>query len=100
MKPIVAASLRLTAVFLLAMQPLSFGYAQSSNPAWLDELGEQLAKERQCMAEYYVKTREGELGGRPFQEARVQCRDGRQFDADRISPEPLFTIKKCKPVVC
>lgn len=74
--------------------------AQSSDPAWLDNLSIQLAVEHDCAVEYYVNIKESELGGRKTYEARAQCRDGRQFDASLTEPEKEFTIKDCGVQVC
>lgn len=74
--------------------------AQSTDPAWLDTVSEQLARDEQCLVEYFVNTREGELAGRKTYEARAQCRDGRQFDAARTEPEAEFTLRICQVVVC
>lgn len=74
--------------------------AQSTDPAWLDTVSEQLARDEQCLVEYFVNTREGELAGRKTYEARAQCRDGRQFDAARTEPEPEFRLSLCEVVVC
>ena len=76
-------------------------WSQSTDPAWLDDLTEQLAQDEQCMVEYFVNIREGDLAGRGTFEARAQCRDGRQFDAARTEPEPDFVISLCEQVqVC
>lgn len=74
--------------------------AQSSDPAWLDKLSDQLAIEYDCAVEYYVNIRENELAGRKTFEARAQCRDGRQFDAARTEPAISFTISECGIQVC
>ncbi|QBK30392.1 hypothetical protein [Roseitalea porphyridii] len=74
--------------------------AQSADPAWLDTVSEQLARDEQCLVEYYVNIREGELAGRKTYEARAQCRDGRQFDAVRTEPEAQFTVRLCEVQVC
>ncbi|MCI5075764.1 hypothetical protein [Oricola sp.] len=74
--------------------------AQSSDPAWLDQLSEQLASEQDCAVDYYLNIRESELAGRHTFEARAQCRDGRQFDASLTEPAEAFTIKECGVQVC
>ncbi|MBO6636450.1 MAG: hypothetical protein JJ920_00085 [Roseitalea sp.] len=74
--------------------------AQSTDPAWLDAVSEQLARDEQCLVEYYVNIREGELAGRKTFEARAQCRDGRQFDAARTEPEAEFSFQLCQIQVC
>ncbi|WP_306118565.1 MULTISPECIES: hypothetical protein [unclassified Roseitalea] len=75
-------------------------FAQSTDPAWLDEVTAQLARDEQCQVEYYVNIAEGELAGRRTFEARAQCRDGRQFDAARTEPEEEFTLSLCEVQVC
>ncbi|MEQ8479850.1 MAG: hypothetical protein RIC18_04260 [Hoeflea sp.] len=74
--------------------------AQSSDPAWLDDLSAQLAREKQCAVEYYLNIREGDLAGRLTFEARAQCADGRQFDAARTEPDRTFAISECGVQVC
>ena len=75
-------------------------FAQSSDPAWLDNLKDQLARDEQCNVEYFVNVREGELAGRRTFEARAQCTDGRQFDGARTEPDRDFTISECGIQVC
>ncbi len=67
-----------------ALLPASAGSAlsQSADPAWLEKLNQQLARDQKCEVEYYVNLREGKLGGFNTYAARAQCRDGRQFDTD------------------
>jgi len=86
------------AVLSLALAPLA--HAQSANPAWLDNLSEQLATEKDCAVEYYVNITEGNLAGRLTFEARAQCADGRQFDGSLIEPAEEFTISECGVQVC
>jgi hypothetical protein len=83
--------------FLLAQ---STAHAQSSDPSWLEELSQQLAVEQQCHVEYFVNTNEGKLAGMNTYEARAQCSDGRQFDANKIEPAKKFIIRPCGTVVC
>lgn len=90
--------LMLAAVVALAGTP--FAYAQSSNPAWLDQLSEQLAIEEQCAVDYFLNIKEGELAGRLTFEARAQCADGRQFDGALTVPGDKFIISKCGVQVC
>ena len=59
--------------------------AQSNNPAWLDPLKAEI---------------ESELAGRRLYEARVQCADGRMFDASRQEPDPHFKFQACGVQVC
>jgi len=87
-----------TAAMALALTPAVF--AQSSNPAWLDQLSEQLEYEEGCRVEYFLNIREGELAGRLTFEARAQCADGRQFDGSLTEPADEFTISKCDVQVC
>jgi len=88
------------AAILLASAVSSPVFAQSSDPAWLDRLSNQLAIEQGCAVEYYVNISEGELAGRKTFEARAQCRDGRQFDASLTEPETEFTVSECGVQVC
>ncbi len=75
--------------------------AQSTDPAWLDDVTEQLARDEQCAVEFFVNIREDELAGRRTYEARAQCADGRQFDAARTEPEDEFMLSECEQVrVC
>jgi hypothetical protein len=74
--------------------------AQSANPAWLDQLSQQLAVEKDCAVEYFVNMKEGELAGRLTFEARAQCADGRQFDGSLTEPAEDFTISECGTQVC
>ena len=84
----------------LAAAPLQATLAQSSDPAWLDELNLQLLIEKDCEVLYYMQMKEGEIGAVRSQEARVQCSDGRQFDAERIEPAQDFHIKLCDIQLC
>jgi hypothetical protein len=74
--------------------------AQSANPAWLDQLSDQLALEEGCAVDYFLNMREGELAGRLTFEARAQCADGRQFDGSLTEPADEFTISECNVQVC
>ncbi|MCP4315165.1 MAG: hypothetical protein GY789_03815 [Hyphomicrobiales bacterium] len=74
--------------------------AQSSDPAWLDDLGMQLRSEKACEPNLYINMREGEIGTSKYYEARVQCLDGRMFDATRTEPDKEFTIRACGVAVC
>lgn len=88
----------LAAVLGLALTPLA--HAQSANPAWLDQLSEQLAFEKQCAVDYFLNIKEGELAGRLTFEARAQCADGRQFDGALTEPADEFIISECGVQVC
>lgn len=75
-------------------------FAQSSDPAWLDDLNEQIAFDKQCEIAYLLNMREGTLGGQPTFEARVQCVDGRMFDASRVGSAGFFEFKACEVQAC
>ena len=86
------------ALFLGLSAPGSL--AQSTDPAWLDDLSMQLRSELECEPNLYINMREGVLGKNTVYEARVQCVDGRMFDASRVEPDKTFTIRACEIVVC
>lgn len=91
-------TLLLSAILALALQaPAS---AQSSDPAWLDEMNYQLRVEKQCETSYIVRMQEGRLGDKTTYEARIQCIDGRMFDANRLGEVEPFTFKLCEQQVC
>lgn len=85
---------------VLAAFAVSSSFAQSNDPAWLDDLQVQMEKDEGCIVDLFINMDEGMLGGRRYYEARVQCRDGRLFDAYRTEPEKTFTIRKCQIAVC
>lgn len=89
----------LFSVILLIIQ-VANAHAQSSDPAWLDDLNFQIATFKQCEVAYILNMREGTLGGQNTYEARVQCEDGRMFDASRIGDDAPFTFEKCDTQVC
>ena len=84
---------------LLMLVPGMAG-AQSSDPAWLDEMKDQIQFDKQCTVVYLMNMREGELGGQRTYEARVQCEDGRMFDATRTGTNGMFEFKACETQVC
>lgn len=84
----------------IAMSLVSLTQAQSANPAWLDQLSDQLAIEKDCAVDYFLNMREGELAGRLTFEARAQCADGRQFDGSLTEPAEDFIISECGVQVC
>ena len=84
----------------LALALPATAIAQSSDPAWLDEMNFQLRAEKQCEVSYLIRVREGTLGEKPTYEARVQCIDGRMFDATRIGETEPFTFKACELQAC
>lgn len=86
------------AIFLvLAASPV---FAQSNDPAWLDDLQVQMQTDQGCTVDLFINIDEGVLGSGRYYQARVQCRDGRLFDASRTEPESAFTIRKCQIEVC
>jgi hypothetical protein len=88
----------LTVVFLaLASQQAA---AQSNNPAWLDQLKTEIAEAKSCDVTLFINIRESELAGRRLYEARVQCADGRMFDASRQEPDEHFAFQACDVQVC
>lgn len=95
-----ARSTLCAAALAFCVAPVSPALSQSSDPAWLDDLGLQLQAQEQCAVNYYLNMREGELGTSRYYEARVQCVDGRMFDASRTEPEEKFTIRPCGVAVC
>ena len=78
----------------------SAALAQTSDPAWLDDLTFQLKADKECEVTYVMNLREGQLAGEPTYEARVQCADGRMFDASRIGRNADFVFKACDTQVC
>ncbi|MCB1429801.1 MAG: hypothetical protein KDJ48_16175 [Nitratireductor sp.] len=98
MKPILSAIL-LTAAAAIPFH-VGTAFAQSADPSWLDDLKEQIAIVEQCEVSYYLNLREGKLGADLTFEARVQCADGRMFDASRIGENTAFTFKRCEAQVC
>ena len=89
-----------TAAAAMCSLTLSPALSQSSDPSWLDDLGLQLQTELQCAVNYYLNMQEGQLGANRYYEARVQCVDGRMFDASRTEPDETFTIRPCVIAVC
>jgi hypothetical protein len=93
-------SVRISTIALVCALSAGSSLAQSSDPAWLDDLTMQLRSEMECEPNMYINMREGTLGANNYYEARVQCLDGRMFDATRTEPDKLFTIRACEVVVC
>lgn len=91
---------RLTSIAAGLLLVAGVANAQTENPAWLEQLEEQIAAEEQCEVGFYIVVNEEKLGGRTLQEARVQCVDGRQFDASRAEPDAQFIISECGTRVC
>ena len=78
----------------------SFSFAQTSDPAWLDTLNFEMEREQECEVAYYIRIKEGMLGTKKTYEARVQCVDGRQFDASRVGEVEDYEIKACEVETC
>ena len=75
-------------------------FAQSLNPAWVEDLNFQLLVEYECEVDGYEALHEGKLGGRNFYTARAICKDGRKFDANRVGEDEDFMIQLCEVVRC
>ena len=90
----------LCAALAFSAAAVSASWAQSSDPAWLDDLRLQLAADEACEVNYFLNMHEGRLGSGNYYEARVQCLDGRMFDASRTGAEKSFTIRPCGMAVC
>lgn len=90
-----------TAVAFIAATLISFhATAQSSDPAWLEDLEYELAVEQECEVAEYLNIHEGQLGGRNMYTAKVKCKDGREFDANKLEPQDKFDIKICEVITC
>lgn len=74
--------------------------AKPGDPIWLETLKIQISRQEACEASHFLNVQEYELGGSKVYEARVQCADGRQFDASRTGDNSEFTILSCGPVKC
>jgi len=83
-----------TVAFAVSTGPNS----SSANEQWLDDLMLQLAVEEACDVAELLSSTEGFLGNNVFIDARVQCEDGRQFDASRLEPAEEFTLRICEVV--
>lgn len=94
------SSLRPAAVAAALLFVPACALAQTDDHAWLDLLEEQIAAEEQCEVGFYILVNEQTLAGRTVYEARLQCVDGRQFDASRSEQDPKFTISECGTRVC
>lgn len=92
--------IRLTAILFAFLALSSISLAQSQNPAWLEELGFAMEAEKECEVAYYLNIQEGQLGAQPTYSARVQCVDGRQYDAERIGEYSDFEIRECEVQAC
>lgn len=93
--------MRLSAALLLGLVLSGVGsaHAQADFP-WFKDITAQAESELDCTVEYFLNAREGDLGGTRTQEARVQCRDGRRFDAVRETTDGPFRFLACDTQVC
>jgi hypothetical protein len=78
----------------------SFAMAQSSNPAWTDELSSQLAVSKQCEVTSFTIVIETIKNNQIHYSARAQCVDGRQFDGERAGDKGQFLLSACDVKVC
>lgn len=74
--------------------------AQNTDLIWLNDLKAQIYQDEACDANYFLNMHEYTLGNDRVYEAKVQCVDGRQFDATRTGELAPFVIRACQPVVC
>ena len=93
-------SLVLAGAIALSIGLVQVASAQNSDPIWLDELKAQIYQDETCDANYFLNISEYDLAGDRIYEAKVQCIDGRQFDAKRTGRYSLFVIRACQPVAC
>ena len=82
------------------MSLVSTSFAQSTDPAWMDELRVQLIVEKQCEVRFFINFREKQKALGIEYEVRVQCEDGRFFDASRAATDTQFKIEACDRVIC
>ena len=92
--------LRLVTILIAFLALSSVSLAQSNNPAWLEELGFAMEQRKECEVAYYLNIQEKQLGSEPVYSARVQCVDGRQYDAERIGEYTEFEIRECEIQAC
>ena len=90
----------MAAILLGVVSFQSVATAQSSDPSWLDSLRVQLMVDENCEVQFFLNIREREHTAGNTYSARVQCEDGRQFDATRTDPAIEFTIESCGQAVC
>ena len=60
----------------------------------------QMERDKQGEVAYFIRFEERELGGSKTYFARLQCVDGRQFDASRKEGDARFDIQACTAEVC
>ena len=86
---------------ILALSALGRAAALRAEPAdWSPELARQLQREKGCKVLYVLNVKEYRLFEQDIVEARVQCEDGRSFDAVRKGSGSAFEISYCKPTAC
>ena len=91
---------RMLVFMMVPLFAASLAMAQSENPAWVEELENQLAISHECKVVEFLIMHEGKLGGRDMYTARVRCADRRMYDAYKLEPQEEFLIKQCEVVVC
>ncbi|MCB1420140.1 MAG: hypothetical protein KDJ74_14525 [Notoacmeibacter sp.] len=84
------------AAALLAALPAMAG----EEAPWEGDLRQQAGDKLGCQVEYLLNVRSGTIAGKPTVEARVQCSDGRRFDAYRVEPETDFQFHACDTQTC
>ncbi len=62
---------------------------------WRQALRLQLAAEKDCEAAFYTNEEVRETDQGRVVSVRVQCSDGRAFDAVRQPGDPRFTLRSC-----
>lgn len=92
--------LLIAAGFLLAAGVSEYPSAQTADPEWLNSLNFQMERDEQCEVAYYIRIKEDTLASEKTFEARLQCVDGRQFDATRIGEFEDFKVKRCEIETC
>ena len=91
---------RVAAILLGIVSFPATASAQLTEPSWLEPLRLQLVVDQECEAQYFLNIRERHGAAENTYSARVQCADGRQFDASRTDPAMDFTIEICGQAVC
>lgn len=90
----------IAAATVLALASAVSAYAQSSDPAWLDQLQFEIRAAKRCEISYLIRVHEGRLGEKTTYEARVQCQDGHMYDASRTGEDAPFVFTQCERQVC
>jgi hypothetical protein len=87
-------------VILLAVLGFAVCTPASAQPSWEAILRAQLMKERSCQMVKLSNVRSYELAGRHVIEVRVQCADGREYDALRRDTHRRFEFEPCPRQYC